>query len=110
MVETVYQPGSEILQMGEKCNVMIFIVNGCVELQVLDEDGNIHILEILGQGDMIGQYSVLFDTELMFSVIAKTNVRILTLDQNFFIQYGVYGESGDLNDIEGLGDSISCAQ
>ena len=46
----------------------------------------------------------------MFSVIAKTNVRILALDQNFFVQYGVYGESGDLNDIEGLEDSISCAQ
>ena len=83
MFETVYQSGSEILQMGEKCNLMISIINGLVELQIIDEDGYIHILEKMGQGDIIGQYSVLFDTELMFSVISKTNVLVLTLDQNY---------------------------
>ena len=110
MVETVYQPGSEILQMGEKCNFMMFIVNGVVELQVLNEEGQLHTLELLGQGDMIGQYSVLFNNDIMFSVIAKTNVRILMLDRNFFIKFGVYGKNGDLDDIEGLEDSITSAQ
>ena len=80
MIEAVYQPSSVILQMGEKCGFLTFIVNGLVELQLVDEEGNVYVLETLGQGDMIGQYSVLFDTQLMFSVIAKTNVRILTLD------------------------------
>lgn len=95
----MYQPGSEILQMGEKCDFMVFIVNGLAELQVVDPDGVVHILEELKQGDVVGQYSALFDMQLMFNMIAKSNVRVLTLDQKFFVQYGVYGESGDLNNI-----------
>ena len=63
---------------------------------MLDEEGDIHMLEELGQGDIIGQYSVLYDTELMFSVIAKTSVRILTLDQDFFVKFGI-ASGGDLN-------------
>ena len=114
MKEAVYQPGSEILQMGQNCGFMVFIVNGLIELQVLDEEGGVHTLEELGQGDIIGQYSVLYDSELMFSVIAKTCVRILTLDQNFFVKFGIASGgdltgTGELNEIVGLEESLICA-
>ena len=45
---------------GEKCNNLIFIVNGVVDLEVFDKEGNSRLLAQLCQGDLIGQYSVLF--------------------------------------------------
>ena len=54
MVEQIHQPGSEIMQMGEKCQSLAFIVNGEVELQVVDQEGSVHVLETLRQGDFIG--------------------------------------------------------
>jgi len=36
---------------------------------------------------MIGQYSILFNESFIFNAVAETNVRILKLDQSFFIDY-----------------------
>lgn len=60
MEEQIYQAGSEIVASGEKCNNLIFIVNGVVDLEVFDKEGNSRLLAQLCQGDLIGQYSVLF--------------------------------------------------
>ena len=52
--ETVYQPGTEILQVGDTCNSIIFIVNGLVDIEILDADQNPFLLDTLKQGDSIG--------------------------------------------------------
>lgn len=37
---------------------------------------------------MIGQYSVLYHTDLLFNIKARSaNVRVLTLDESFFVDY-----------------------
>lgn len=96
--------------MGEKCSGLTFIVNGILELNIRDQMGQIYTLEELHQGDIIGQYSVLFDQDLCFSARAKTSVRVLTLDQKFFVQFGLLGCHGDQNEIPGIDEAIERAQ
>ena len=68
---------------------MMFIVNGAVDLEITKRDGSLIELETLQQGDFIGQYAVLFDTNLIFRVVAKTHgVRVLTLTSKFFADNG----------------------
>ena len=96
--EEYVEAGTEIVSSGEHCSSLIFLVQGQIELVIYDENGNESTLELLNQGDVIGQYSVLFDEEIMFSVFAKTNVRILTLSQEFF--------RSNLELIDGLEEAI----
>lgn len=58
---------------------------------------------------MIGQYSVLFGSEMEFSVTAKTHVRVLTLSENFFSHFCHLAECGE-HFIEGFIESIDRAQ
>ena len=54
---------------------------------------------------MIGQYSVLFSTKFVFRIVAKTTaVRILTLSDEFFVEYG------DREAIPGLQKAIKLAE
>ena len=89
MQEMIYQKGNQILGFEEDCTNIYFIVNGKVDLEIMDQEGNIHVLETLQQGDNIGQYSVLYHSDLVFSIMAKsTSVRLLTLNDKFFLDYG----------------------
>ena len=36
--ESVYPPENDIIQVGDKCNSIIFIVNGLVDIEVVDAD------------------------------------------------------------------------
>lgn len=36
MTEHVYQKGNEIIEMGEKCKSLTFVVNGIIELSIID--------------------------------------------------------------------------
>lgn len=93
------------MDFDEECSRIYFIVNGCVDLEIMGKDGSLRILETLEQGDIIGQFSVLFHTKFVFRIVAKTtSVRILTLDDAFFVEYG------DKNSIEHLGEAIEMAE
>ena len=50
----------------------------------------------------MGQYSVLFDEPLMFTAHAVSNLRVLTIDQSFFMEYK--------DTINGLEDAICEAE
>ena len=101
----MYQKDHVILDFDDECSKIFFLVNGCVDLEILGNDGSIKILDTLEQGDIIGQFSVLFHTKLVFRVIAKTtSVRILTLGDDFFVEYG------DKDSIDGLSDAIQMAE
>lgn len=101
----MYQKGQIILDFEQECKRIYFIVNGVVDLEVMGSDGQYHILDTLQQGDFIGQYSVLFYTTLVFRIVAMTTtVRVLTLSDTFFCEYG------DKDHIAGLRDAILEAQ
>lgn len=112
MEEHIYQAGSEIIASGDKCLNIYFIVNGIVDLEVFDSKGNSQLLGQLCQGDLIGQYSALFSEDLSFSVISKTQVRMLTLPERFFSSFSnqmqFMGE--DETVIDGLDEALDRAQ
>ena len=82
----------------------MFIVNGSVEIQLVDSEHNKYEMDILKQGDTIGQYSVLSGLEFEFSATAMTHVRLLTLSDNFF------RDQCDYQSIEGFITTIDIAQ
>ena len=87
MIEEYFDKGSTIIGSGEECTSIMFVVYGKIELIIPDNRGEKHILRTLIQGDMLGQYSTLFNKSFVFSAIAKTNVRLLTIDRSFFLDY-----------------------
>jgi len=63
------------------------VVQGLVDLKISDADEKEFTLETLHQGDLFGQYSFLYNESLLFTAVAKTKVRLLTLSQEFFIEH-----------------------
>ena len=88
------------------CRKLYFIAYGFVDLEIIDKHGDVHVLDTLEQGDLIGQYSVLYENFLVFRVVAKsTSVKILALDgQKFFM------DLGDTDKIAGLKSAIELAE
>lgn len=76
-------PKDTIINHGEICNSIIFVVNGLINLITEDEDEKIYNLKNLKQGDIIGQYSVHLGHEFKFKAIAESHVRILKLTSEF---------------------------
>lgn len=85
MEEEFYEQETEILHNCEKCTKIIFIVQGRLNLVIRDPKDETHVLATLRQGDNLGQYSCLFNEGFVFSIVAQTNVRLLTLSQQFFL-------------------------
>ena len=50
----MYQKDHVILDFDDECSKIFFLVNGCVDLEILGNDGSIKILDTLEQGDIIG--------------------------------------------------------
>lgn len=53
MQDFVYQKDQVILDFDEECTKMYFVVNGCVDLEIMANDGSIIVLDTLEQGDII---------------------------------------------------------
>ena len=47
MEESIFQPGTEIIQVGDTCSVMMFIVNGLVDVEIVDADHNKYLMDTL---------------------------------------------------------------
>lgn len=105
MEDQIYQNDQIILDMGEECKDIYFVVNGAVDLEVISATGDKEVLETLEQGDVIGQFSVFFFTKFVFKIVAKTTtVRILKLSNSFFQKYG------DAEQIPKLKDAMQIAE
>jgi len=98
MKEEFFDAGTEIIGAGEDCTNIYFVVQGRLELTVLNSMGEKFVLHVLRQGDVIGQYSILFNESFLFNTVAQTSVRLLKIDQDFFLE--------NQETIEGLKDSI----
>lgn len=65
----------------------MFVVQGKLELEIRDEmTGDRFSLDILQQGDIIGQYHVLYEERFLFMARAVTQVRLLHLPASFFLE------------------------
>lgn len=86
MKEEFFETGTEILAAGEDCTAIHFVVQGKIELQIFNSVGEKFVLATLRQGDVLGQYSILFNESHLFTTVAATNVRLLKIDQDFFLE------------------------
>jgi len=94
-----------ILGFSEVCNNIYFVINGSIDLEILDPHGDVITLETLQQGAIIGQYSVLYKQDQVYRMMAKsTTVRLLMLPESFFTEYG------DKDKIEGFQKAIRLAE
>ena len=59
MQEEYIEKGIEIASPDQDMEQIIFIVEGRADVVVYDQEGNEKIIDILNQGDVIGQYSAL---------------------------------------------------
>lgn len=68
---------------NEKANSMDIILEGNVIIQSIDGNGNILSIVELGEGDMLGG-NLIFSSknEYPMTIIAKTNVRIFSMNKN----------------------------
>ena len=96
MVEETYEAGTEIISLNEPLDSMFFIVQGELDLfqslsskrksssKNLDQNSNTEaekecFVETLGPGDVIGQYSFIFEKEFRFRAVAKKDLVILSI-------------------------------
>ena len=83
-----YEEGAELVVNGEVMDSIYFIEKGSVDLFVYDKLNNQHHLETLRQGATMGMYSCHFNKESLFTAVArKKGVKVLTIDQHFFLHY-----------------------
>ena len=54
MGDVYFEKGSEIMGNNEICNSLVFVVQGQVEVQILNNDLEYEVAEVLQQGDIIG--------------------------------------------------------
>lgn len=52
-----FEKGAKVLQRGSECKGIIYIVSGQVDL-IIDRDGKEYILDSLGPGCTVGNYSI----------------------------------------------------
>lgn len=102
MKEEYYDIGTEIISSNEPCTSIMFVVQGHIELQVYNQFGETYVLDTLGQGDVLGMYSILFNEAFLYTAVAAKNVRLLTIDQQFFLE--------NQDDIAGLQEAIIKAE
>lgn len=103
--DITHQKDHVILDYDQECQKIYFVVNGAVDLEIVTNDGETRVLETLEQGDIVGQYAVLYHTKSVYRLVAKTNmVRVLTLGDEFFVEYG------EKESIPSLKDAIKLAE
>ena len=90
----------------------MFVVEGEIEIEVHNSKGECCVLDVLKQGDVIGQYSILKDTGYKFDANAFTNVKVFVLTKEFLLNHhhkaGVSATTA-IEEIEGLSHAMTFA-
>lgn len=79
-----FQPGEAILQQGHKCHQLVFVLNGEITAQTMDEKNNYTLFETLEAPHTIELHS-LFGMYPNYTATyeAKTVAKILTIDKGY---------------------------
>lgn len=81
-----YQKGETILQQGEPCNQLCFLLNGEVMVQTKDAHNDFSLSEILKEPYIIEPQSVFgMYTHYTASYLAHTPVNVMTIDKSFIL-------------------------
>lgn len=80
-----YEDGECIARQGETGRCMYIIQDGCVEVIVDGEQGEI-LLSTLGSGDVFGEMALFTGEPRSATVRARGKARVLTIDKRGFMQ------------------------
>ena len=77
--------------MNSKCSKLIFVIDGELHSEVMNSEGETCIIDILQKGDVIGQYSIINEEELYFSLQTVTDCTLMTVERNFLYTTNIVG-------------------
>ena len=81
----VFKDGDVIIKQGDKGNCMYIIQEGDVEI-LRESNGKEIKIGNAGEGDFIGEMAIFESEERSATVIAKGEVRVLTVDKKNFLR------------------------
>jgi CRP-like cAMP-binding protein len=79
--EASYAPGQILAQQGERGVAAFLIVSGTVAVENELDSGEVLVIAELGQGDMVGELSIIDGAERVATLRARTEVDTLILTQ-----------------------------
>lgn len=72
MFEENHAADQDIIEQGDECDSIFFIVDGLIDVRFEDVRGESHMVEVLGQGDNFAQYSALTQSKFLFTMKARS--------------------------------------
>jgi CRP/FNR family transcriptional regulator len=85
LIEREFRRGASIMEEGLEGDSMYLIREGRVKVTKISEDGREKILEMLGEGDFVGEMALVDDAPRSASVTAITAVRLFALSRADFL-------------------------
>lgn len=82
-----YSPGEIICRQGEKYDHFLIIVEGYVNIYFMAENGRKYIQSIYKSGNFIGELEIFHNKPYICFVEALTDVKILKINQRYFLQW-----------------------
>lgn len=73
----LYRKRQYLLQEGDQCDHLNFIIHGCLRLYKIDDEGNIHIIQFSSDNDWLcdlGSFHERVPSELMIDALEDTKV------------------------------------
>ena len=77
--------GTIILHQGDPASAMLIVLQGRVRISVCADDGREANLRVIGQGEVIGEISLLDGRECSTTVSALETCTIMRIEREFFI-------------------------
>lgn len=74
-----YEKGQKIIETGHKSHEVYVILDGSVEIQRSNEDGQIIRLQTLRKGNLLGEAALLEERDYRSDVVAKSTVALLEI-------------------------------
>jgi CRP/FNR family transcriptional regulator, cyclic AMP receptor protein len=79
--EASYQDGEVLCRQGERGVAAFLIVSGRIRVENEAQDGEVTLVSELGQGEFVGELSVIDGAERVATIRAKGEVEVLVLTQ-----------------------------
>lgn len=81
-----YSADETIVEQGEACTKLIFLLNGEISSQITDEQHSYSLLELFGSPFVIEPYSLFgMHTKYTATYKAHTDVKLVTIDKSFIL-------------------------
>jgi CRP/FNR family transcriptional regulator, cyclic AMP receptor protein len=79
-----YGPGDVIVREGDEPDAVFVVLSGSVDVMRNGSEGPIHVAK-LGEGAIVGELSVLCDSQRSASIVATSDVLMLKIEKGVFL-------------------------